>query len=81
MKEIKLCYLCQKVKIPKGNQIYCGSYVRKTGCSYIKHLERGREKQKTYYIRHPKIVYERLKTFRKNNPEYQNKYYHNKILK
>lgn len=61
---IRLCNLCGIERIKKGRQIYCGSYKRKTGCSYIMFLKKHRDNLARKY-----------KEAIKNNPDYNKKRY------
>ena len=46
----KECLLCGDVfKTHTGRKLYCGSYVNKTGCSYMKSLINAREAKKKYH--------------------------------
>lgn len=50
----RLCHMCKVEPIKKGVQKYCGSYKKKTGCSYINYR---------------KIQNVSLAKWRKNNPQ------------
>ncbi len=49
----RVCELCKIVKIPKGRQKYCGTYLKKIGCSWLKHQERRRNGVNKWFRTHP----------------------------
>lgn len=83
----KLCNLCGIEPIKKGRQIYCGSWRRKTGCSYIRNQERKniywriwRQKYPEREEQHRKKVEDRRKQEGYYKTEKKKDYYRKRYL-
>lgn len=78
MRQYRYCELCNQKNIPigKGRQRFCGSYVRKTGCSWIMwkkyHAQASARRRKKY----PNL----LKEWRVKHPLYNRDWFRKKAL-
>ncbi len=68
----RYCAMCKIEPIYLGRQIYCGSYKRKVGCSYIHKLEKHRVFYKKWYYG---MSEEKKKKFNKYQYKRNAKYY------
>jgi hypothetical protein len=72
----KLCVLCKKVRLKRGRATYCGSYLQKIGCSYIRHKQRVNEGWKKWKVRYPDRYseHQKVQSAKKKSKKIRTKY-------
>jgi hypothetical protein len=79
MKTFK-CWKCGKREVANGrNQKYCGSSIKKIGCSYLQRLLKSKIVQQKWRKNHPDY-WEIPEKRKRDNGYYNHEYYHRKYI-